>query len=46
MAEQIEIKTGLMQLYFGLFNKLLHTQEPNPTEVKKDRSLSKRERLK
>lgn len=50
-GDDASIRTKLVGLYFGLFNKLLHQNEPkvDPAEamkkLKKDRSISKKDRL-
>lgn len=47
IADSAETRSGLLQIYFGLFNKVLHTTEPSPMEApKKDRSMSKKDRMK
>jgi hypothetical protein len=46
------VRNGLLGLYFGLFNKLLHQNEEkvDPIEamkkLKKDRTISKKDRIK
>jgi hypothetical protein len=45
VTQLAETRAGLLQIYFGLFNKVLHTN-PTVEPVKKDRSLSKKDRIK
>lgn len=51
-GDDANVRNGLLELYFGLFNKLLHQNEVkvDPIEamkkLKKDRTISKKDRIK